>query len=249
MENLSNLPVNIFDIGVGVVLLISAILAYARGFVHETLAIAGWIGAIAAAIWGFPHAQPYAREYISVQVFADVAAGAVIFIVTLVILSVLTRAISRQVQASMLNALDRSLGFLFGLLRGALIVCVAYLGVQMMIPQDEQPDWVRNARSLTLVSQGAGMIRQFIPEHVGRATNDALGTAKKKAGDAAKDAAKKLVDPAKIVDELVKPDPKAEPMPEKDGYRKRQRQGLDLLIEGQGSGGTASQDSGGTAGQ
>ncbi len=231
MESLSNLPVNVFDIGVGVVLLISAILAYARGFVHETLAVAGWIGAIAAAIVGFPYAQPYARQWISVHVFADIAAGAIIFLVTLVILSVLTRAISRRVQASMLNALDRSLGFLFGLVRGALIVCVAYLGVEMMIPAKEQPEWVKNARSLSLVSQGAQMIRQFVPENAGRAADDVLGRAKKKAGDTAKS----LVDPKRVVEDLIKPEPKAEPVPESGGYRQGQRKVMDRLIEGQGS--------------
>ncbi len=38
---MDSLPVNVTDIGVGVVLLVSALLAYARGFVHEVLAVGG----------------------------------------------------------------------------------------------------------------------------------------------------------------------------------------------------------------
>ncbi|MDP6122042.1 MAG: CvpA family protein, partial [Rhodospirillales bacterium] len=54
---MDNLPVNVADVGVGVVLLVSALLAYSRGFVHEVLAVGGWIGAIFATFYGFPHAK------------------------------------------------------------------------------------------------------------------------------------------------------------------------------------------------
>ena len=45
---MDNLP--IIDIAIAVILLISAFLAYARGFVHEVLSIGGWVGAILIAI-------------------------------------------------------------------------------------------------------------------------------------------------------------------------------------------------------
>ena len=53
--------VNALDIGVGILLLISAVFAYLRGLVQEVLSIAGWIGAIFATVYGFPYAQPFAR--------------------------------------------------------------------------------------------------------------------------------------------------------------------------------------------
>ena len=112
---MDNLPINVTDIVLGAVLLLSALLAYARGFVHEVLAVAGWIGAILAAIYGLPYAKPFARDLIPHELAADVAAGVVIFVATLIVLSLLTRAVAGMVKASALNMLDRSLGFLFGL--------------------------------------------------------------------------------------------------------------------------------------
>jgi membrane protein required for colicin V production len=88
---MGDFPVNVTDIAVIVVLLISALLAYARGFVHEVLAVAGWVGAIFATIYGFPYARPYARSLIPVELIADLVAGLVIFVVTLVLLSFVTR--------------------------------------------------------------------------------------------------------------------------------------------------------------
>ncbi|MBT3306819.1 MAG: CvpA family protein, partial [Alphaproteobacteria bacterium] len=142
--------INALDIGVGVLLLVSALLAYARGLVQEVLSIGGWVGATFATFYGFPYLRPYARELTTIDVVADFAAGIVLFVLALVILSLLTRHISKAVKNSTLNAIDRSLGFLFGLARGALIVVIAYIGLGMVYPEDDQPKWVHQARSLEL---------------------------------------------------------------------------------------------------
>ena len=122
---MAELPFTFLDIAIGIVLLVSGLLAFVRGFVHEVLAVGAWVGAIFIAVFGFPYLRPYARDLIPHELAADVAAGAAIFVVALVVLSLLTRALSDRVKDSALNALDRSLGFVFGLLRGAVLVCLA----------------------------------------------------------------------------------------------------------------------------
>lgn len=164
LDNLSGLPINAVDIAVVLVLLISGVLAYARGFVHETLAVGGWVGAFIATVEGYPYLQPHARDLIPTDLVADFAAGTAIFVVSLVVLSLVTRAISSRVKESALNALDRALGFLFGLVRGAVLVCVAYIGLEFMIPREEQPEWITTARSLPLIVQGASAIVSLLPE-------------------------------------------------------------------------------------
>ena len=106
---MDNLPVNITDIAVIIVLLISAFLAYVRGSVHEVLSVAGWIGGGLITIYAFPFAQPFARDLISIELAADLAAGIAVFVISLAILSIMTSAVSKRVQNSTLNALDRSL--------------------------------------------------------------------------------------------------------------------------------------------
>lgn len=156
--------INAVDVAVVLVLLVSGVLAYARGFVHEVLAVGGWVGAIFATIYGYPYVQPYARQFIPVELIADISAGVVIFVVTLVVLSLVTRAISARVKESALNVLDRSLGFLFGVARGIVLVCVAYIGLELLIPREEQPEWVTKARTLPLVIEGAAAISALLPE-------------------------------------------------------------------------------------
>jgi membrane protein required for colicin V production len=216
MEAINDLPINVVDIGVLLILLVSAILAYARGFVHEVLSVGGWIGAIFATFYGFPYAKPFARKYIALDLAADLVAGTVIFIVTLVFLSLITRAIAKQVQASALNVLDRSLGFLFGLARGAVLVCVAYIGLELMVPEEDHPAIIRDARTMQLIKPGAALLKSLVPDHI--------------TGTSAKDG-KTSID----VKGLMTPEPKQQDVPAKDGYNADQRKNLERLIDGTGS--------------
>ncbi len=187
-------------------LLISALFAYARGLVHEVLALAAWIGAAFATLYGFSFLQPYALNLTTIDILADFGAGVVIFVVSLVLLSMLTRRISKKVKDSALNAVDRSLGFLFGLLRGALIVCVGYIGLELVYPKDDQPEMVRQARALELVEPGAEMLTSLIPENLSAVGTPFGGDGKEDDGkeDAEKDKGKR-----RVVQDLLAPKPKS----------------------------------------
>ena len=56
---------------------------------------------------------------------------------------------------SRIGALDRTLGFLFGLARGLLIVVVAFMFFTWLVPDKQRPDWVTGAKS-RVVLQGTG---------------------------------------------------------------------------------------------
>jgi len=229
MDNPANVAqtINALDIGVGLLLVISAVLAYARGLVHEVLSVAGWIGAIAATVYGFPYLKPFARQLTTIDIVADFGAGIVIFVVSLVLLSLITRRISKMVKNSAMGAVDRSLGFLFGLARGALIVVVAYIGLGMVYPEDEQPKWIHQARSMELIAPGATWLTALIPENLGAITG-ADGKAKD-----GKDA-KKAKQPAgkrRIIQDLMAPKPKSGENKDPDGYGKKERQQMERLNE------------------
>ena len=243
MDNPADVPiVNALDIGIAVLVLISAVLAYVRGLVHEVLSLAGWIGAIFATFYGFPFLHPYARQLITIDIVADFGAGIVIFVLSLVILSLMTRRISKKVKESPLNAVDRSLGFLFGLLRGALIVCIAYIGLGMFYPQDDRPQWISGARSMELIGPGAALLVTLIPENF---TAAGFGDEEGPGDDAGKDGSEKKKDAhdkksgtRRVVQELLAPKPKGaddkkDGAPEGDavGYGNKARQQMDRLNE------------------
>lgn len=161
---MESFPVNLADVAVALVILLSGVFAFFRGFVHELLAVVSWVGAAVATLYGFPYAQPVSRKLISVPLIADVAAGMLIFLLVLVALSVLTRLVSNRVRGSALGPLDRSLGLVFGFLRGALLICIAWLVLLWILPREDHPKWLKEARALPLVERGSVMLTTLIPE-------------------------------------------------------------------------------------
>ena len=221
MEQLNDLPINLFDAGVLIVLLGSAIFAYARGFVHEVFSIVGWIGAIAATFYGFPFAQPYARQFIDTEILADLTSGTLIFLFALVVLSTMTRSISSKVKDSALNALDRALGFLFGLVRGALIVVVAYIGLEILVLQKDSPDWMRSARTMQLIGPAADLLLESLPKDYAIKQYNQSGIKNKSIVPK---------DTRAVVRDLINPSPKASDKRTNDGYGTRERQDMERLI-------------------
>lgn len=220
---------NGLDVAVAALLLVSAGFAYFRGFVHEVLSITGWIGAVAAAVYGFPIAQPFARGMIESKLLADVTAGAALFLAALVVLSLIARAVSRRVKDSALGALDRALGFLFGLLRGALIASIAYLVYNLATPPKDRPDWIVKARTTPLMGLGAQSLLVLLPPE----TANRLGLR-----DAARPPAsgQPPKSPEPSVRDLLDPKPKTPDRPAQEGYGDKERQDMQRLIDGTGPG-------------
>ncbi len=137
------------------VLAVSALLAFLRGLVREVLGIGAWIGAALAAAWGLPLVRGQAQRWITNPVWVDPIAFIVIFLVSLIILMLIARAIGRVVRGSPLGGVDRTLGLVFGLARGAALVVLAYIVAGMVVPLDHWPDPVLEARSLEPAYAGA----------------------------------------------------------------------------------------------
>ena len=164
---MEDLPVNLIDILVVLIIVISALLAFGRGAAREVLGIGAWVGAGIATFFAFPHTRPIARDLIpSSMLIADVVAGLAVFVVVLVILTVINQLISGRIQRSRGGALDRTLGFIFGILRGAALVCIAYMLFGSVVERSEWPPWVDEARTLPYIKQGVAALREVVPEDV-----------------------------------------------------------------------------------
>lgn len=156
---------NWVDLVVLAVVLLSGLYGLTRGLVREVLGLCAMAGAVLAAFSFFQYAQPRARELISNPELADPVAFGFVFLIALVVLSLVAILISRAVQASLLGGLDRSLGFVFGLARGALLLIGAYLLLSLMITDSTAwPRPLQSARSLPLLHGGATWLTQQFPQ-------------------------------------------------------------------------------------
>jgi membrane protein required for colicin V production len=146
------------------VMLISGLLAMVRGLIREVLSIAGWGAAAVAALYAFSKLLPITKQYISNDyVAAGVTVGGAFFL-TLIVVSIITVKISDTVLDSRIGALDRTLGFLFGLARGLIIVVVAFIFFDWLVPAKSQPEMVRNARSRIVLQNTGEWLKGLLPE-------------------------------------------------------------------------------------
>ena len=83
------------------------------------------------------------------------------FIITLIVVSLITFRISDRVLDSRVGALDRTLGFIFGLARGFLLVAIVFILFTALAR--DQPEWVRNARSYPILQQTQVAIESLLP--------------------------------------------------------------------------------------
>lgn len=155
---------NLIDLIVIAVILLSGVFALARGFVKEVLSIVSWVGAVFATLYGFPIASAFARQFISSPLIADGVAGGALFLVTLFALSLISGLIASRVRGSTVGSVDRSLGFVFGLLRGFVLVSIAYLAMSWAVPPAEQPEWVRAAKTMPLLERGSALLVAVAPQ-------------------------------------------------------------------------------------
>jgi membrane protein required for colicin V production len=149
------MPITILDLILLGVMLVSGLLAMVRGFMREILSIAAWGAAALATLYSFSKILPSAKSYINNDTIASVVVVVGVFVGTLIVVSVITVRISDMILDSRIGALDRTLGFLFGLGRGLLIVVVAFLFFSWLVPDKQRPEWVSGAKS-RVVLQGTG---------------------------------------------------------------------------------------------
>lgn len=224
---MDSLPINPADLIVLAIIVISGLLAFARGLVREVLSIVGWVGAAIITLYGIPYVRPYVGLFVhQEQIIVDVVGGTIIFILTLVALSLASVGVARQVKDSQLNALDRSLGFAFGVARGMVLICLSYMVIVWALPPADHPKALREARTLPFIETGVVLLTGLVPDSW-------RGTTARRSEDIRRDAEAEARRAAgKAMETLIQPQVKSAPPRENQGYNETERQQLDRLLQG-----------------
>lgn len=213
-------PIDLVILGI---LVVSGFLALMRGLVKEVLSIGGWVVGVVGTLHLFPLIKPFVRPYISSEYLLNGAVSVATFIVLMVVISLITTFVAKKVTDSRLGPLDRSLGFAFGLVRGALLVCIAYLILAWLAPADRHPEMVREARALPLVIDGSALVVKLVPEDMRPKLPESADAIRKKV--------EKTTDDIKTAGQALKA---LQDAAGESGYKSRDRGLLDQLIDSAG---------------
>jgi membrane protein required for colicin V production len=220
------------DLLVVAIVIASAVYATYRGFVAETLSIAAWAAAAFATLYFAPAAAPLLSGMFSPAI-ATLAAYIAVFLLVLIPLSFVSYRFAQGVQSSPLGTLDRSMGAVFGILRGLILIAMAYLLFTLMVPVKKQPDWIADAWTLPVVQDTGDVLLSLVPERDSRVFSD----------NEAPEAASVHNEAAYPADlPLPRPKPgsreaaKSHVTKTKKSYGAKDRKALDRLIQATGSG-------------
>jgi membrane protein required for colicin V production len=152
-----------FDVAVGVLVFISAVLATSRGLTREVLSLVTWAGSAVIAWWMYEYHPEIAQGLIKEEIVAAAATVIVSFIVSLIVLHLITMRIADFVVDSKIGPLDRTLGFVFGALRGLLIAIVAVIFGNWLLG-DNLPPWAAESKSLPMLSSMGDGVISVLPD-------------------------------------------------------------------------------------
>jgi membrane protein required for colicin V production len=158
-----SLDYSIVDLLVVLVILVSTVYATWKGFISETLSIVAWAAAAFASLYLGPWAGDRLASLISPPWLASVAGYGIVFLIVLTPLSLASVHLAQGVRHSAVGPLDRVLGTLFGLVRGVVILGLAYLVFTAFVPIHSQPKWLTTARTLPLIQSSSEVLLSLVP--------------------------------------------------------------------------------------
>jgi membrane protein required for colicin V production len=147
------------------VLLISGLLAMSRGLTQELLSIIAFIAAALIALFLEPYIKPLLGDLLPKSWAGTAIIVVGVFFAALIPLWILSGRLSQGVRKSKVGAIDRTFGFAFGALRGLFILAVAFIIFKDATGSERNfPDWIKDARLLSLVEKSADLLTAILPE-------------------------------------------------------------------------------------
>jgi uncharacterized membrane protein required for colicin V production len=171
---------NIFDVVVVLVMVLSGMLAFFRGFVREVLSLGAWVGAGLITLYYFPDVsawlapqlqntdaadEPDAKAQLGMMVVAFVGT----YLTALLSIMVINRFLIKVLKSNKdIGLLDNGLGLIFGLFRAALLLSLGYFVLSFVFPEDKLPPWLEASQTRPYVAKGAAMLAKVAPEYLGK---------------------------------------------------------------------------------
>ncbi len=228
----------IVDILVVAVILISVVIAFLRGLVREVLTILGIIGSIAASYIGGPLLLPYMNNWLGIteenisdklfdilpySILSTALSYGIILLVFGIILSIISHFLAGFVKTLGLGALDRTLGVIFGFIRGVFVLGLLYLPFFYLVEDEQKDKWFGNSKTHLYLEITSSWIDKLIPETMDKSKKDSTETIKNISSTR-----KKLED----MDLLDHNTDKDNPTPSgNDGYSPEFRENMNKLFE------------------
>ena len=161
---------NVFDFIFIITCLISIFFAIKNGLIKSFFNLIKWIIIIYIIKNVFFYLRPIFDQYIPNQTMADVCIFFITLVVSYILLSSINRVIIGIIQPKRSGFIDLSLGGLFGLLRGYIIIVLIFSFISSSIASKHWPNYLKNGSFFNIVEYGDEFINT-IPKRIDQLKN------------------------------------------------------------------------------
>jgi membrane protein required for colicin V production len=144
------------------VLVFSMLLGAWRGLVYEVLSVLGWAVSFYAAQWFAPEVAARLPMVSAGEPVRYAAAFVLVFVVSVFVAGLLAFLLKKLVEAIGLRPVDRTLGALFGLVRGVILLLAT--AVVMNMTSLQSSDWWRESKGAVVLTAALKGLKPVLPE-------------------------------------------------------------------------------------
>ena len=153
----------LFDVLLLLVILVSALVGYARGAIKEVVTLFAFLAAAIASIYALPVVGKLFRSLVHPAWAGNATAVLVVFVLIYILLRVLGSMLTRHVHSSRLGALDRGAGAAFGVGRALVLAGAFFLLFTRITPPDLSPRWITGGVTWPVARKSAEVLTVFAP--------------------------------------------------------------------------------------
>ena len=155
---------NLLDIIIILTMLVSGVLALTQGFVKEILSLIGWLVSFISVILFMPEAGKYLSPFFESKALSDLITISIIFITTLLVWRFLSLFIVKLFKITSIGYIDRTLGFLFGLLRIYILASIIFGVFIQKIEQEKRPSYIQSSNLTKIIESSNNFLFNNFPE-------------------------------------------------------------------------------------
>ena len=133
------------DLAIIGIIVISGLTSLVRGFVKEAMSLVIWVAAFTVAMNFKEPAADLLVNFIALASMRQLVAWAGLFVVTLLLGAMVNFLLGKLVSSTGLSGTDRTLGLVFGVFRGMLIVLALVIMLPQAVPVNQDPGWTESA--------------------------------------------------------------------------------------------------------
>ncbi len=224
--------VNLFDLGVVLIIGLSALLSFFRGFMKEILSLGAWMGASIITLIALPTVSQWLEPQIKSSAIATAIASVGTFFTALILISLATGILAKFFKTgAKIGLFDNLLGLVFGVARGVLIVAIAYFVMTIIVAEKDYPEWMKKAKTRPYVQQASVEIAKITTDSIDTLTKN--DDKNKLADDKINSMIKKAKQESDEMNVLDKPMEEKPAMPSLKDLQERIRQENEKIKESQ----------------